>query len=329
MKRKSDLLTVLIGITIQWLGITFSLVSDDIPLAKVPSDVLKSIDDAKQRISACCKKYNYDASFLKNPYTGARFFTEVTYQLPIYEVYSNQQYKFDVLTTGQIISFWNDSPGRVAWNNIGSAPTQPIWTLPQASTISRDFLQAVLGMIPAELSNQPGGKCDQRELTSNKYLPQRWWIFWPRIAKDGYRFESDIATVSIYEKEGMAFAGIQFGTRFSEASFKPVSKDEALPFAIAASKKMAQWEPTSAIFGTGPVSETPTRVYLKIIKPDHWGDPKITSIYAPSDPHGRLAWEFVFPCYITDEEQKTHKFHHSVAVYIDAQTKEWLGGDIL
>jgi hypothetical protein len=318
-----------VWITLMGLGI-ISTVADEnaIPINEVPRNIIQSIDASRHRMAECCKKYNEDASFLNFPYTRARSYISAIYQFQIYEIYSDQHYEFDVLNSGQIISFWNASIDTTIRNNATLATRKPFWKPMEAAAIACDFLRALLGTLPDDLSTQPGGNYDQQE-NPPKYMPLRWWIYWPRVAKEGYKFESDLASVRIYEKEGIRSASIQFGTRFSGVNFKPISKEEALPFAIIASKKMAQWGPSSGIVGSGPVSETPIRAYLKIVKPNHWGSPEVTSIYAPPDPNGRLIWEFIFPIYITDEEQKTHKYHHCVAVYIDAQTKEWLGGDIL
>ena len=325
----------LLSILLFWVAFNFfesknTYALDDILLSEVPPKVLKAIDEAKVRIAACCNKYHFDATFLDHPYKARRD-TSLEYQQQIYQIYSDHKnprsdyYDFEVLPDGYVISFFNSSNIFTVHKNETPAPTKSKWQSQHVLDIGNDFLWALNGAMPKELGQSSITSSQDRN--SARYCPWEWRIYWHRLAEGKYDFDDDDATVNVYENEGLRSIHINFGTRFHGVNFTPITREEALVAAIPNAEKVAHWKPLAGLYGSEIIDQKPWKAYLMVVKPDHWGSPEVTSIYDHSDPNGRLVWEFWFYTYASQDDLIAKRPRHAVAVDIDAQTKEWLGGN--
>jgi|GEM_PF-1918849 len=214
------------------------------------------------------------------------------------------------------------------------------WTRDYAVKIARAFIEACLGEMPKNIGAPDQVEFQQRVLGLDKetkkllYGVPHWNLFFPRVDKNGYKFQEEAIIVTIFEDAGPTTLGVRMPSRYEEVSGEPLKQEEVMPEAVAYAKKLTNRSGLSGMFGGGTINETPLNARLEIVKPNNMGE--LRNLDSDStDLNARLAWVICFDwtksrslwSQWTGSGSGSSDNKGEITVWIDAHTKKPLGGD--
>ncbi len=219
-------------------------------------------------------------------------------------------------TSGDVLSFfrndikYTEGPGY-------DQPPQPNWTKEQAIAMAKTYLAALFGTFPEDVG-PPEVKFEPvREIP--KYYPGQWEISWPRVDEKGHLFAIDEISIYISETQGITSAVYNFFSTYQPPKEPLISRDDALKVGGPAAEILA-----NKFIGSGFQLATPDTVVQGIVNPNHILQAKtIEDTVALRDANARLVWVINYP--LTSNGTSSP---HEVQVWVDAQTKEVVGGDL-
>jgi len=205
----------------------------------------------------------------------------------------------------------------------------------EAIEIAKEFAIAVMGKFPTNVGKPVVRRVVPYESTA--VLPEgavfghehgKWMLYWPRVTEEGYPFNrGEHIWIDLFENVGPTFLGVKMMTQFDKVDFTPVKKEEVLDIAQAKAKEVMKWKPAREMFGGLELDPEPRYTSLEVVRPNHLTKRK-TIPSDGGDIKGRLAWEFLFACYAPNQKRKPSNAQCLVIVWIDAENKKFLGGDI-
>jgi len=243
--------------------------------------------------------------------------------------------------------FYSAQREKIAYENseirIFKEKQKPKLSEEEAIAIAKEFAVAVLGKFPANVGKPvarwdvPGGVAAAPGEDKNKRRPRLisgyqhgyWRITWGRETEEGYPFygEDSYIWIELYENVGPTFISANTVTQFDKVDFTPLKKEEVLDIARAKAKEIMKWKPTREKFEGLELDPEPAHSELVVVRPNHLTKRK--SIPKDSeDIKGRLAWWVAFSCYAPGQERKLDNAQRAVIVWIDAENKKFLGGDM-
>ncbi|MCL2502908.1 MAG: hypothetical protein FWE99_07240 [Bacteroidales bacterium] len=202
--------------------------------------------------------------------------------------------------------------------------------------IATEFATAVLGKFPTNVGKAMAdwevhsgmAKFENGE-TKSGYQHGFWRVKWPRVTEEGYPFcITEGLAVNLYENVGPVLVDMDIVTQFGKVNFTPVKVEDVMEIARASAKKLMKWGPTKDVFADLTFDPNPLDQSLYVVRPNH-----ITkSNDIPGDGgaiKGRLAWDITFGAYAPGQTRETTKIPRAyLIIWIDAQNKEFLGGDV-
>lgn len=219
---------------------------------------------------------------------------------------------------------------------------EPKWTRDRTIQIAHDFIEACLGETPKNVGMPYQVDFEQRNLGFDKesrkplYGVPHWELFFPRVDKNGYKFQEEAINVEIFEDVGPTSLGVRMPSRYEEVPGEPLKQEKVMPEAMAYAKKLTNRSVLSGMFGGGTINETPLSAKLEIVKPTKIGERKnLEGDLTDVDLNARLAWVICFEwtkgksvwSQLTGSGSNSVSNKGEIIVWIDAHTGKPLGGD--
>jgi hypothetical protein len=202
-------------------------------------------------------------------------------------------------------------------------PPPPKWTEEQAVATGKEYVAAIFGQFPKDVGPPKVEFEKRRNLLKHttiwKYYTGDWQIVWPRISSKGYLFNGNAVVINISEDQGVESAFFDFYMNYQEPQGPLISQDEALKIADPAAQAVVdKW------LGHGLQLGSPKIVVEGIVNPNHILQAQTVADLAHKDTTARLAWVVLYDLTANGIPATGHR----VQVWIDAQTKEVVGGDL-
>jgi hypothetical protein len=201
------------------------------------------------------------------------------------------------------------------------APLKPQWTPNQAIEYAREWATAFFDGFPQSVGN-PEVQFN-KQMDYPKYYDGEWAVRWDRIDSQGHRFDMDALHVELNEKLGLVGIDMVFVSDFQEVKGPLIASDEAIalsrPYAGALlnSGVTETWVPPGLQLG-------PAQAHLWIMNPNRVLQSKTLDQHAVAfQKQARLAWVVLYQLM----KGNTPASYHTLEIWIDAQTKEAIGGD--
>jgi hypothetical protein len=203
-------------------------------------------------------------------------------------------------------------------------PPSPKWTQEQAVATAKEYVVAIFGKFPKDDVGPPTVEFEKRRNAFKptwvmKYFTGDWHIRWPRVDTKGYLFNADSVSIYISEDQGVTTAFYNFFSNYQEPQGPLISRDEALKIASPAAQSLIdKW------LGPGLQLGSPKIVVEGIVNPNHALQAQAVADLAHKDTTARLAWVVLYNLTANGTPTTAHR----VQVWVDAQTKEVVGGDL-
>jgi hypothetical protein len=217
----------------------------------------------------------------------------------------------------EVVSFYRD----VSAAGLGSydTPPKPKWTPDQAIKEARAWYENVLGKFPGN-AGSPIAEYDPG-LNPPKYYDGQWAVRWPRDDGHGHQFSQDTISVTLNEKYGITSLANNFTSKFPHDQKILISKDQAIAVGRSVAQKLLS-SPLTADWSKGLSLLPAATAQLWVVNPNHIlrynSLEELAS--APFDSTARLAWVVTY-------RASNGSMGRDVEVWIDAETKEAIGGD--
>jgi hypothetical protein len=228
--------------------------------------------------------------------------------------------------THQLIDFLNDrlsdelfeSPPAKLYDQL---PT-PKWTPEHAIEIGEQFLPLIFDRKDVILG-PPYAKYLHQFDHPPKHFDGFWEVGWNRVDEQGHRFTPfEDVWFDIDESRGVFSAQVHCPSEYQEQAGPVLKSDDVLAAAQKAAVQTTEWPLAAQWFQDGKVDPTPGKVTLGVVTPNHLLTSK--EILLRHDHNARLAWIFWFAWHPNDDP----KHGKPIAVWMDAHTGEYLGGDM-
>jgi len=200
-------------------------------------------------------------------------------------------------------------------------PPKPTWTENQAIENAKKWVTAFLNYFPDNVGTPKIGFVDQRKVP--EYYDGHWRIRWARTDSQGHRFDGDALSVELGEKQGLISISLNFYSTFDEIHDKLISEEDAIATSHSSAEILLHSELVRPLLPPGLKLGTAT-ASLWIMNPTHLLQSKtLDEASASEEIKARLAWVVVY----TLMDGNAPASYHTLEVWIDAQTKEAIGGD--
>jgi hypothetical protein len=198
----------------------------------------------------------------------------------------------------------------------------PQWTPGHAIEIAKHFLPLIFDRKDVILG-KPSAKYLHQFDHPPKHFAGFWQVAWPRVDAQGRSFTPfEEVWFEINESRGVFYAQVHCPSTYQEQSGPILKSDDVLAAAQKAAVQTTEWPLAAQWFQNGKVDPKPGSVKLEVVTPNHL----LTSneILLKHDKQGRLAWVFWFVWHPNDDPKQGKP----IAVWMDAHTGEYLGGDM-
>ena len=201
------------------------------------------------------------------------------------------------------------------------SPPKPTWTPEQAIEKAKLWARAVLNDFPSDVGVPQVNFKPQMELP--KYHDGEWEIRWPRVDSQGHSFDLDALHVHLSEKLGLVDVNLRFVSTFDEVQGKTISKEEAIEASHSPAETLLHGDLARPYLPSGLQLGNATASMWIMNPKDVFKSKTLTEMNTSEQTKARLAWVVVYPLMngaapVPDQ---------NVEVWIDAQTKEVIGGD--
>lgn len=198
----------------------------------------------------------------------------------------------------------------------------PKWTPEHAIEIGKHFLPLIFDRKDVILG-PPYAQYVHQFDHPPKHFDGFWRVGWNRVDAQGRLFTplEDI-WFNVDESRGVFSARIRFPSEYQEQAGSVLKSDDVLAAAQKAAVQTTAWAPATQWFQNGTVESKPRSVALGVVTPNHLLTSK--EILLRHDHAARLAWVFWFAWHPNDDPKQTKP----IAVWMDAHTGEYLGGDL-
>jgi hypothetical protein len=201
-------------------------------------------------------------------------------------------------------------------------PYTPQWTPEHAIEIGKHFLPLIFDRKDV-IFGKPRAKYLHQFDHPPKYFTGFWQVAWPRVDAQGRSFTPfEEVWFEIDESRGVFFAQVHCPSQYQEQAGPVLKSDDVLAAAQKAAVQTTEWPLAAQWFQNGKVDPKPGSIKLEVVTPNHLLTSK--EILLKHDKQGRLAWVFWFVWHPNDDPKQGKP----IAVWIDAHTGEYLGGDM-
>jgi hypothetical protein len=200
-------------------------------------------------------------------------------------------------------------------------PSKPTWTKNEAIAMAKKYVAAVFGQFPSN-AGPPKIHFDAT-MELPKYYEGQWHIRWPRVDKGGHIFSGDNIDLWMSETGGLKAVYYNYFSQYEEPKNPLISKDEALKASRPAAETLLNSQLTRSS-GLSGLQLGKSEAVLWIVNPNHifqWKS--MNDADSPADTTAKLAWIVE---YQTTSGQSAIT-NHLIDIWIDAQTKETIGGN--
>jgi hypothetical protein len=227
--------------------------------------------------------------------------------------------ELDILSnTLEIVSFQRDFPPQEYINY--DTPPKPAWRTDQAINEAKLWVKGILGRVPANIGKPRAEYAPGLNLP--KYHEGTWTVSWPRIDSQGHLFAGDVVNVILSEKFGLIALSYIFNSKYTEGEKILVSREQAIEIGRLAAQKLLG-SPLTVDWSNGMNLVPYGTAALWVVNPNHLLQYKSLEDMATTtgDATARLAWIVEY------RAENAKGMGRYVDVWVDAQTKNILGGD--
>ncbi len=242
-----------------------------------------------------------------------------TWRTTVVQINSSSGLEARILSnTFEVVSFQRDFPSEEYIDC--DTPPKPKWQTDQAINEARTWVKSILGNVPQNVGKPRAEYAPGLNLP--KYQEGTWTVSWPRIDSHGHLFAGDVVNVILSEKFGLIALSYIFNSKYTDGQKVLVSREQAIEAGRSAAQQLLG-SPLTADWSGGMSLRPAATATLWVVNPNHLLQYKSFEDMATTtgDATARLAWIVE---YRVENAQGMGRY---VDVWIDAETKEILGGD--